>query len=771
VFSLNLRALDTAHFSVSGTVIDSNEKPVGYATVTVLNAVDSVLINGTAADESGHYTLHGLPAGEYVLAVSHLLYIPQCKDIKISEDVQLPPVTLSPKSQSLDEITVKANFIRHQADRYVVSLQNNPLTKGNTAAEVLAQLPGVYRQSGAIKIYGRDVSRFYIDNRQVRNLVELDAIQADMIDKVEIIYFTGSEYSAADLGGVIKIKLKKIPEAGYYGLVSGDFSLNPSYGYTGDHIYSLFNYRYKKLSIYNNLNYSDNENNSEYDIRSIYSEINRSIHTQTRSQGWGHSLSDNLSLMCELNPMHSIGANASISANNASPRSYSQSETSESNNQSQTDSRQYQTALNYQWQIDKKGSNFKWIADYLYLDQDDDRNYEYLFDRQTPALYSERMQNNQHSQTNMFETTAKFELKLGKIHQLDFGGNISLNRTNRVLDYQPETNLNDDYRLTGDSYAVYFSFASIWRKLMYKAGLRAQKNTIAYDSHSIHRENTKTYSGLYPTVNLTYLINPQKGNMLNLAYMRGMNDIPYSAISPTVIYNNEYSQTRSNLNLRPAIYNAVMGVWNINNNWNFNYMFAHGSDIIYYTTQIDANNPLLSYSMPVNAYKTLAQSLGTDIRIQIFKWWNCRLVGKVETLKYQYQGTDPYAYGNDNTWKTYLSIDNSFTFKNDWGGNLNWNGEPDYKTQERIYKTVHGLSGKVYKYLLNKQLLLNVNVVVYNKNRTLITERENYWSNRANTTQYSRINISLTYNFNHGKKVKVRRTENIQKYQEIKDSE
>jgi hypothetical protein len=770
VFSLNLRAQNTTHFSVDGTVTDLNGKSVEYATVALLSALDSVLITGTAANESGRYTIKELPVGEYILAVSHLLYITQYENITVLKDTQLPPVTLSSKSQILDEVTVKANFIKHQADRYVVSLQNNPLTKGNTAAEVLAQMPGVYRQNGALKIYGRDVSKFYIDNRQVRNLTELDAIQANMIDRVEIIYLTGSEYSSSNLGGVIRIKLKKIPEAGYYGSVSGNFTLNPSYGYTDDNINSFFNYRHKKLSIYNNLNYSDNDNNSEYDIRSTYPEINRSIHTQTRSQGWGHSLSDNLSLMYELNPQHSIGINGSMSLNNASPFNYSQSEISESNIQRQANSRQYQTALNYQWQIDKKGSSFKWIADYLSLCQDNDGSYEYLFDRQTTP-YSEWMQNNQHSQTGMFETDAKFELKLGETHQLDFGGNISLNRTNRLLDYEPETNLNDDYRLTGDSYAAYLSFSSIFGKIMYKAGLRAQKNIIAYDSHKINRENTKTYSGLYPTVNISWMINPQKGNMLNLAYMRGMNDIPYSAISPVVTYNNEYSQTRSNLNLRPAIYNAIMGVWNINNNWNFNYMFAHGSDIIYYTTQIDENNPLLSYSTPVNAYKTLAQSLGTDIRIQIFKWWNCRLAGKVETLKYQYQGNDSYSYGNDNTWKTYLSIDNNFTFKNDWGGNLNWNGEPDYKTQERIYKTVHGLNGKVYKYLLNNRLLLNVYFVLYNKNRTLITERENYRSSRANTTQYSRINISLAYNFNHGKKVKVKRTESIQKYQEIKDNE
>ena len=67
---------------------------------------------------------------------------------------------------------------------------------------------------------------------------------------------------------------------------------------------------------------------------------------------------------------------------------------------------------------------------------------------------------------------------------------------------------------------------------------------IEYNSVKISKQNSKNYWGIYPTLNLMYNINEQKGNSISLFYQKAMDPIPYSAITPVVIYNNEYLYTK-----------------------------------------------------------------------------------------------------------------------------------------------------------------------------------------------------------------------------------
>jgi hypothetical protein len=212
-----MMAQEEKGFSVAGSVVDSVGKPVEYANVRILSPKDSSYVKGVVADVNGLFTISPVLQGEYILSVTHLLYNPYYMNIQVSTDRQLPSIRLSENTKSLSEVTITASSIQYQADRSIVSLKDNPIVRGNTAAQVLEYLPGISKYNNALQIYGRNVSRFYIDNRRVRDQKELDALMAEQIDKVEIIYTTGSEHKASEDGGIIRIKLKKLPEGGYYG--------------------------------------------------------------------------------------------------------------------------------------------------------------------------------------------------------------------------------------------------------------------------------------------------------------------------------------------------------------------------------------------------------------------------------------------------------------------------------------------------------------------------------------------------------------------------
>ncbi|MCC8095009.1 MAG: TonB-dependent receptor [Tannerellaceae bacterium] len=310
---------------MKGKVTDSLEKIVDFATITVLCGVDSSYVRGSISDENGRFKIENLPQGTYLLDITHLLYKRRYIPVKIQEDTELKSVIMEENVLELDGVTVTANIIQYKADRYIVSLQNHPITKGNNTSQVLALMPGVTNEENMLKINGQDVTQIYVNGRKLRDRNELNAIQADNIDKVEIIPMSGAEENASSMGGVIYIKLKKIDDGGYYGSASGNFSTLVEEGHMGDNLNASFNYRYGKLSIYNYTYYGHFRNFNKYDISTHYKEKDTFIDMKTDGKGWSTSFSDRLSLTYELNDKHSIGGNFRVGVKDGSPVNNTQS--------------------------------------------------------------------------------------------------------------------------------------------------------------------------------------------------------------------------------------------------------------------------------------------------------------------------------------------------------------------------------------------------------------------------------------------------------------
>lgn len=208
-FLSGLFSQQTETFYLKGKVTDSLEKIVDFATITVLCGVDSSYVRGSISDENGRFKIENLPQGTYLLDITHLLYKRRYIPVKIQENTELKSVIMEENVLELDGVTVTANIIQYKADRYIVSLQNHPITKGNNTSQVLALMPGVTNEENMLKINGQDVTQIYVNGRKLRDRNELNAIQADNIDKVEIIPISGAEENASSMGGVIYIKLKK----------------------------------------------------------------------------------------------------------------------------------------------------------------------------------------------------------------------------------------------------------------------------------------------------------------------------------------------------------------------------------------------------------------------------------------------------------------------------------------------------------------------------------------------------------------------------------
>ncbi|MBQ5395933.1 MAG: carboxypeptidase-like regulatory domain-containing protein, partial [Alistipes sp.] len=127
--------------ALRGRVIDTKGQPVGYATIVAL--VGDEQVGGTTSDEQGNFSLT-LPEGEYKLVIDFVGYKSVERTISMPEQAQLGDITLEEATTAIDEVVVKAQMIRREADRFVVDVANSDAAIGKDGTELLRQSPGVW---------------------------------------------------------------------------------------------------------------------------------------------------------------------------------------------------------------------------------------------------------------------------------------------------------------------------------------------------------------------------------------------------------------------------------------------------------------------------------------------------------------------------------------------------------------------------------------------------------------------------------------------------
>jgi len=147
------------------------------------------------------------------------------------------PDTASPTAaKRLQEVTVRGAKppVQQNITGTVVNVAGSLFSKGASVFEVLEQSPGVLldRRTNSIRMNGRSGVTVMIDGKLVHmpeeQLLEmLRGMNADNIDRIELLTAPGAKYDASGSAGVINIILKKNKRLG----TTGSYSLNGGYGY------------------------------------------------------------------------------------------------------------------------------------------------------------------------------------------------------------------------------------------------------------------------------------------------------------------------------------------------------------------------------------------------------------------------------------------------------------------------------------------------------------------------------------------------------------
>ena len=207
---------------VTGRVVDTEGKPIGYATVVATS--DEGVTRGVATDDAGGFVLQ-LQDGSYNILVEFVGYEAWQQSVSVAGDVDLGEVTLKESATEIGEVVVEAEMITREADRFVVNVAASEQAVGKDGEELLKQSPGVKVDDDEISILGASGTKVYVNGREMklsgRDLVNyVKGLRAENIQKIEIVPQTGADYDANSSGGMIMISLRKRLDDGLMGSVN-----------------------------------------------------------------------------------------------------------------------------------------------------------------------------------------------------------------------------------------------------------------------------------------------------------------------------------------------------------------------------------------------------------------------------------------------------------------------------------------------------------------------------------------------------------------------
>jgi outer membrane receptor protein involved in Fe transport len=225
--------------SISGIVLDlPTRHTIEYANILIMTEQDSSMVIGGITDAKGNFNLKGLNPGNYYVEVKFIGYeIKRIKTTLTSENlkVDLGEILIQPSSILLENVVIEGDRspVTYQIDKKVINPNQMLNAVSGNAADVLANVPSVQVDiEGNVSVRGSQSFTVLIDGRpSVLNPQDaLQQIQANSIDKIELITNPSAKYDPEGTAGIINVILKKNTNKGLDGIVNADAGMHDSYG-------------------------------------------------------------------------------------------------------------------------------------------------------------------------------------------------------------------------------------------------------------------------------------------------------------------------------------------------------------------------------------------------------------------------------------------------------------------------------------------------------------------------------------------------------------
>jgi iron complex outermembrane receptor protein len=209
---------------LTGTVSDTQNNPLEYATVVLYNESTATLVAGVVTNADGVFTINTIKNGTYRVESSFLGYqTNRIQNIRINDSAKLDLGTIVLRlGNTLDEVTVTGETatVINKIDRQVYLADAFKSAQGGTATDVVRQLPSVTIDAeGHISVRGNSGFVVLLNGKPLQgNASSLMAqLPANAVQSVELITAPSAKYDPDGTAGLINLITTKGSTNGTYG--------------------------------------------------------------------------------------------------------------------------------------------------------------------------------------------------------------------------------------------------------------------------------------------------------------------------------------------------------------------------------------------------------------------------------------------------------------------------------------------------------------------------------------------------------------------------
>lgn len=662
IYMLLLLALPATSFAqipkptakITGSIVNQQNKPVEFATVSLLRTKDSSVVKGALGTEAGTYSLDRVTPGNYIIKTTMVGYNKGISKpfavTAATTDVKVPVIIMQASSRTLNTVTVQSSrpLIERKLDRLVMNVENSVLAAGNSAMEILERAPGVsvdkddnisLQGKGGVTVMIND-KLTYLSSAQLATM--LRATDGSNIASIEVITNPSAKYDASGNSGIINIKLKKNREAGS----SGSVTAGVGYGsYWKDNESISLNHKQGKLNAFGTFSHNDNKNTRSLNIMRVvdsvgsktffdqFTQMNQSSHANNYRVGADYDLSAKHTIGFVINGYDNSGEQNTPTTTNigktlGATNSYLKS--TALNNQYNGN---FAANLNDRLKLDTLGQELAIDLDYSKFINNSHAQYgTYSFaPNGTQTVAPVFLRNASPSTINIKTAKADYTYPFSKSLKLEAGAKFSDVKTNNDLQAERQNPagayVNDVTRTNHFIYqekidAGYFNLGKTYKNTSVQVGLRAEYTSSVGNLTTTNEVVPRHYLDFFPSVFLNRTLS--KKNQLGISYSRRIDRPSYDNLNPFVSYLDSLTYQKGNPFLKPQYTHSFELHYTWNNTINVNLNYSHTTDVI---TQIILTDAVKKATFQTNLNLDVQDAYGLNINspYTITKWWTGNL--------------------------------------------------------------------------------------------------------------------------------------------------
>ena len=764
---------------VSGIVLSSKDKqPIGYAAVKLLWLRDSSLTAGAVADDKGLFLLSHIPAGRYILKITAVgegqytsapfVLNPQnwTKD--------LGTVYLNTNVSKLKEVQIVAEkpFMQQIGEKQVYNVEQNTLSSGGTATDVLQTIPLVSVDlDGNIKLRGTTAVTVWIDGKPAisgANLTTvLQQIPANTISKVELVTNPSAKYDAEGSGGIINIVTKQPDKERVSGSIGANWVI-----YNKGGANAILSIKRKKWTVALNYSYMYNprnndgtsqrtttfNNNLQYTDQ-IKHEVNISQnHYAKFSIDYDATILDRLSLSLSAAPNfqkeEELQSTALYDIHRDTSLYYLR------------DARSTFTNINYfgdlGWKhkfADQDEHNLTFDVFASSFQQRSENQFLNTYYRDVSAFYFPDQQNKTSGAENQLVAIADYVHPLDADKKIETGIKITNNwlvgksnydnydTVNKV--WVKDAKLTTDYTYNTHILAGYFTYTESWKQLNYNLGLRAEQTFVDGRVSATGATVSQQYFNLFPSGFVNYTL--PHGQQLHAGYSLRIRRPWSRQVLPIEDVSDPQNIRTGNVNLKPEITHSVELQYSIS--FLHQYIMAG----LYYKHTLNPTsfyktfiNEQVSINSPVNADYNRGLGFELVMRNSFFKRWD--ITTSLNVGNYSISQQQGKILVQNSTWQETFKILSSIKFWKSTYFQAGFNYESPNVT---LQGTAHGFMSAdagIRKEFLDGKLgvTLNANDIFNTRKFAIYAAGDGFKQSIQRHRESRTVTLSVTYRFGNG---------------------